>query len=85
MGSKLNECLIVNALNLIGIGHPARLLRIIRLVLVTIPELIGNLQPRRRIRIWTSGLLDVTRHPVYENNLTSWKVGILGSLDIGSQ
>ena len=53
-----------NVSNLVGVGHPARLLSIIRLALVTISEFIGDLQPRGRVRIGTSGLLDVTRHPV---------------------
>ena len=58
----LRETLKVAAHLLVGVGNPDRLLGVVGLLLLLLPDVVLHLQPGGRVRIGSASLLDMARH-----------------------
>merc|ERR1719356_426666 len=58
----LRDALKVAANILIRVGHPTALLWVVGLLLLGLPDVVLHLQPGRRVRVGSAGLLDMARH-----------------------
>ena len=58
----LREALKVAAHLLVGVGNPDRLLGVVELLLLLLPDVVLNLQPGGRVGIGSGALLDMSRH-----------------------